>query len=145
MRGIIQKEEPTPEQVRLVKSALAEARGMTEEQRRAFVAELEAEAEERERQQDTEQQTPAVDGMEVDDGDLMGKILQSIRDREGGMTDADVQALFPGSQINDRLTAYNTLIERSLIQLMGDLANPRYMPTFEPAKETTGGHGKAVG
>jgi len=58
----------------------------------------------------------------------MGKILQSIRDREGGMTDADVQALFPGSQINDRMTAYNTLIERSLIQLMGDLTNPRYMP-----------------
>ena len=79
------------------------------------------------------------------DGDLMGKILQSIRDREGGMTDADVQALFPGSQINDRMIAYNTLIGRSLIQLMGDLTNPRYMPTFEPAKEITGGHGKAVG
>lgn len=43
-----------------------------------------------------------------------------------GVTDEDVRVALPQTDINGRMVAYNSLIEKSLIQLMGDLTNPRY-------------------
>ena len=59
--------------------------------------------------------------------DVVEEILRVIKAGDAaGVTDEDIQAALPHTDINDRMLAYNSLIEKSLIQLMGDLANPRY-------------------
>ena len=60
--------------------------------------------------------------------ELVEKILGIIRESGAvGVTDEDINsALPPGTDAVRRMEAYNSLIERSLIQLMGNMTNPRY-------------------
>ncbi len=61
-------------------------------------------------------------------GDLVETILGIIGSSGAvGVTDEDINAALPGdTDAVRRMEAYNSLIERSFIQLMGDMANPRY-------------------
>ena len=60
--------------------------------------------------------------------EIVGQILAVIRASDAvGITDAEIQSALPvGTDAVQRMEAYNSLIEKSLIQLMGDLTNPRY-------------------
>ena len=60
-------------------------------------------------------------------GDLVETILGIIGSSGAvGVTDEDINAALPGdTDAVRRMEAHNSLIERSFIQLMGDMANPR--------------------
>jgi DNA-directed RNA polymerase III subunit RPC6 len=49
-----------------------------------------------------------------------------IASASAGVTDADIKKKLPHTSAIDRTNAYNSLLNRSRIQLLGDIDNPRY-------------------